>query len=81
MTSPTLAPAPSLGARPQTASAATQSGGRMALDMKAIEAAKHGKAGDMVIILTFAVMSDAEAKKHKPKIVYVDAQNRIVKKK
>ena len=41
MTSPTLAPAPSLGARPQTASAATQSGGRMALDMKAIEAAKH----------------------------------------
>ena len=44
-------------------------------------AAKHGKAGDMVIILTFAVMSDTEAKRHKPKVVYVDAANRIVKKK
>ena len=43
-------------------------------------AAKHGKAGDMVIILTFAVMSDQEARKHKPKIVYVDRKNRIVKK-
>ena len=44
-------------------------------------AAKHGKAGDMVIILTFAVMSDKEARKHKPKVVYVDAKNRILKKK
>ncbi len=44
-------------------------------------AAKHGKAGDMVIILAFAVMSDREAKNYKPKIVYVDRQNRITKKK
>ena len=43
-------------------------------------AAKHGKAGDMVIILAFALMSDKEAKKHKPKVVYVDSKNRIVKK-
>lgn len=44
-------------------------------------AAKHGKTGDMVIILSFAVMSGREAKKHKPKVVYVDCKNRIVKKK
>ena len=43
-------------------------------------AAKHGKAGDMIIILAFAVMSDKEARAHKPKVVYVDAKNRIVKK-
>ena len=44
-------------------------------------AAKHGKAGDIVIILTFAVLSEKEAGKHKPKVVYVDHKNRIVKKK
>ncbi len=44
-------------------------------------AAKHGKAGDMIIILAFAVMSDEEARAHKPKVVYVDAKNRIVEKK
>ena len=43
-------------------------------------AAKHGKAGDLIIILTFAVMSGKEARKHKPKIVYVDTANHIVKK-
>ncbi len=43
-------------------------------------AAKHGKAGDIVIILTFAVLTDAEARKHRPKIVHVDRKNRIVKK-
>ncbi|MBI4711650.1 MAG: aspartate 1-decarboxylase [Candidatus Omnitrophica bacterium] len=42
-------------------------------------AAKHGKAGDIVIILTFVVLSEAEAKKHQPKVVYVDPKNRIVK--
>ncbi|HOW87144.1 MAG TPA: aspartate 1-decarboxylase [Candidatus Omnitrophota bacterium] len=44
-------------------------------------AAKHGKAGDMVIILAFGVMSEKEAKNYQPKIVYVDRHNRIVKKK
>ena len=44
-------------------------------------AAKHGKAGDMIIILAFAVMSDEEARAHKPNVVYVDAKNRIVEKK
>lgn len=43
-------------------------------------AAKHGKAGDIVIILTFGVFSDEEARTHEPKVVYVDAKNRIVKK-
>ncbi|HNX69081.1 MAG TPA: aspartate 1-decarboxylase [Candidatus Omnitrophota bacterium] len=44
-------------------------------------AAKHGKPGDIVIILTFGVFSEKEIAKHKPKVVYVDGKNRIVKKK
>ncbi len=43
-------------------------------------AAKHGRVGDMVIILAFVVLTVSEAKKHKPKVVYVDSRNRIVKK-
>ncbi len=42
-------------------------------------AAKHGKKGDLVIIMTFAVMTDKEVKKHKPKVVRVDSKNRIVR--
>jgi aspartate 1-decarboxylase len=34
--------------------------------------------GDLVIIATFTDMDDAEARKHRPKVVLVDAQNRIV---
>ncbi|MDD5226842.1 MAG: aspartate 1-decarboxylase [Candidatus Omnitrophica bacterium] len=44
-------------------------------------AAKHGKVGDIAIILTFVVLTVAEARKHKPKVVYVDSKNHIVKKK
>ena len=44
-------------------------------------AAKHGKVGDIAIILAFVVLTAAEAKRHKPKIIYVDSKNRIVKKK
>jgi aspartate 1-decarboxylase len=44
-------------------------------------AAKHGKPGDIVIILTFAVLTMKEIKKHKVKVVYVDSRNRIIKKK
>lgn len=44
-------------------------------------AARHGKAGDIAIILAFAVFTDAEARKHKPRIVHVDRKNHIVKKK
>ena len=42
-------------------------------------AAKHGKKGDLVIIITFTVMSEEEIRRHKPRVVRVDAQNRILK--
>jgi len=44
-------------------------------------AARLVLAGDLVIIATFARMSDAEARAHKPKLVFVDAENnnRIVR--
>jgi len=35
--------------------------------------------GDLVIIMSYAVMSDAEARAMKPHVVHVDAQNRAVK--
>ncbi|MDA9101117.1 aspartate 1-decarboxylase [Omnitrophica bacterium] len=41
-------------------------------------AAKHGQPGDKVIIMSFAVLEPAEVKGHKPKVVHVDAKNRIV---
>jgi aspartate 1-decarboxylase len=44
-------------------------------------AAKHGKPGDIIIILTFGVFTPQEIKRHKVKVVYVDSKNRIVKKK
>lgn len=43
-------------------------------------AAKHGKVGDTLIIMTFGVYSEEELKDHKPKVAYVDAKNRLVKK-
>jgi aspartate 1-decarboxylase len=44
-------------------------------------AAKHGKAGDTLIIMTFGVYSGKELKGHKPKVVYVDHKNHIIQKK
>jgi aspartate 1-decarboxylase len=41
-------------------------------------AALHGKKGDIVIIMSFVVMSDEEIKKHTPKIVHVNSLNRII---
>ncbi|HLD49670.1 MAG TPA: aspartate 1-decarboxylase [bacterium] len=41
-------------------------------------AAKHGKKGDLVIIMSFIVMTDEEIKKHKPCIVRVDSRNKII---
>jgi aspartate 1-decarboxylase len=35
--------------------------------------------GDLVIIMSYAVLSDAEARALKPRVVHVDGQNRIVK--
>jgi aspartate 1-decarboxylase len=36
-------------------------------------------AGDLVIIISYAVMEDAEARALKPHVVHVDEKNRIVK--
>ena len=41
-------------------------------------AAKYAQKGDLVIIMTFAVLTDEEAERHKPKVVYVDEKNRIL---
>ena len=42
-------------------------------------AARLVSAGDTVIILTYTQASEAEAREHVPQLVYVDAQNRIVR--
>ncbi|HOW59504.1 MAG TPA: aspartate 1-decarboxylase [Candidatus Omnitrophota bacterium] len=44
-------------------------------------AAKHGRPGDTLIIMTFGIYTAKEVKGHKPKVVYVDKKNHIVKKK
>lgn len=41
-------------------------------------AAHLNKPGDMVILATFAEMEEAEARTHAPKVVLVDAKNRVV---
>jgi aspartate 1-decarboxylase len=41
-------------------------------------AAHQAKPGDLVIIATFAEMDAEEAAAHRPKVVLVDGQNRIV---
>lgn len=33
--------------------------------------------GDLVIIATFAVLDDADARRHEPRVVLVDAHNRV----
>jgi aspartate 1-decarboxylase len=34
--------------------------------------------GDLVIIIGYGIMEDAEARRHRPKVLFVDAENRIV---
>jgi aspartate 1-decarboxylase len=41
-------------------------------------AAHQNQPGDMVILATFAEMDESEARAHVPKVVLVDAKNRIV---
>ena len=36
-------------------------------------------AGDLVIIMSYALMDDAEARALKPRVVHVDEHNRVVK--
>lgn len=40
-------------------------------------AARHVQPGDLVIIVAYASMNEAEALKHKPKVVFVDSKNQI----
>jgi len=40
-------------------------------------AARLGLSGDMVVILTYADMSDDEARRHKAKVIKVDRQNHL----
>jgi len=42
-------------------------------------AARLGTVGDEVIIITYTTLSDSDAKKHKPKIVLVDNNNKVSK--
>lgn len=43
-------------------------------------AARLGMVGDRVILITYGVYSDEELVNHKPKVVFVDEHNRIIKK-
>lgn len=42
-------------------------------------AARLGAVGDEVIIITYTTLSNEEAKKHKPRIVLVDKNNKVSK--
>lgn len=41
-------------------------------------AARHGRKGDLVIIMTFIVLDDEAAKRHKAKVIRVDSKNKIL---
>ncbi len=41
-------------------------------------AARKGSPGDLIIIMSYAMMSDEEAKSYRPTVVHVDRKNRIV---
>jgi len=41
-------------------------------------AARLGARGDLVILVTYATMDEKEARSHKPRQVFVDANNKIV---
>lgn len=41
-------------------------------------AARKGSPGDLIIIMTYAMMSDQEARTHRPTVVHVDRNNQIV---
>ena len=40
-------------------------------------AARLGQPGDLVIIITYVMMEDAESRGHKPIVVHVDEKNRM----
>ncbi|MES2771966.1 MAG: aspartate 1-decarboxylase [Pseudomonadota bacterium] len=42
-------------------------------------AARRAAPGDLLIIASFAVYNEVELAQHKPELIYVDAQNRIIR--
>ncbi len=42
-------------------------------------AARLGMPGDLVILISYAVFDAKEAERHNPRVVFVDAKNRIVR--
>lgn len=42
-------------------------------------AARLGQSGDLVIVIAYAAMDLEEAKNHRPRVVHVDAQNKITR--
>lgn len=42
-------------------------------------AARWAQVGDQVIIIAYALLDDAEAKRSRPHVVFVDAKNRVTK--
>lgn len=42
-------------------------------------AARLGHPGDLVILISYGVFDEAEADRHNPRVVFVDAHNRIVR--
>jgi aspartate 1-decarboxylase len=44
-------------------------------------AARLGQVGDILLVISYCLLEEKEAKKHKPKLVYVDEKNKIIKKK
>ena len=41
-------------------------------------AARRGEVGDIVIIIAYGIMTEEEAKSHKPKLIFPDSNNRLV---
>ncbi|HUD53482.1 aspartate 1-decarboxylase [Parvibaculum sp.] len=41
-------------------------------------AARLAQAGDLVIVIAYAQMEEAEAKRHRPRVLLMDARNRIL---
>jgi aspartate 1-decarboxylase len=42
-------------------------------------AARQGLPGDLIIVISYGVFSEDEARRHSPRVVFVDGQNRIVR--
>ena len=40
-------------------------------------AARLGQPGDLIIIISYAMLEDSEARRHQPRVVHVDEDNRI----